>query len=155
MTAPRYHDIAARDIPEVVDGDGTSVRIVCGTFGGKTGPVEGVAADPRYLDVRVPAGRRKIFPIEAPRNVFTYVFEGDGRFGDGTTEVIGNRSLVLFDSGDEVTVDAGDAGIRFLLVSGQPIAEPVAWYGPIVMNTKAELQEAMAELRDGRFIKHR
>lgn len=154
MTAPRYQDIPGRDIPALEDDDGTRVRIVCGTFSGKTGPVEGVAADPRYLDVSVPAGRRKTFPVEPSRHAFAYVFAGGGRFGPGAAAMIGDRSLVLFDSGDEVTVLAGDAGIRFLLVSGQPIAEPVAWYGPIVMNTKAELQQAIAELRDGTFIKH-
>jgi quercetin 2,3-dioxygenase len=170
MTDPRYQDILAKDIPEVVDDDGTSVRVICGEFWGKTGPVEGVAADPRYLDVWVPPRQRKTFPVESSRHAFAYVFEGSGTFRDasapqavrtewvgdasGTPELAGNRSLVLFDSGDEVTVQAGDAGIRFLLVSGRPIEEPVAWQGPIVMNTEAELQRAYAELRDGTFIKH-
>jgi hypothetical protein len=173
MTTPRYQDIQAAAIPEAVDDDGTKVRVICGDFWGKRGPVEGVAADPRYLDVTVPAGRRKTLPVENTRHAFAYVFEGSGTFADasrpfgvlteketaagGTVvrETTGNRSLVLFDSGDEVTVQAGDAGIRFLLVSGQPIKEPVAWYGPIVMNTKAELQQAVAELNGGTFIKHR
>jgi len=172
MTAPRYQDVASRDIPEVIDDDGTRVRVVCGTFWGKTGPVDGVAADPRYLDVWVPPGRRKTLPVETSRHAFAYVFEGTGTFRDaseplgvlteegGPDEVLvreeaGNRSLVLFDRGDEVTVQAGDEGIRFLLVSGKPIAEPVAWYGPIVMNTQDELRAAWAELRDGTFIKHR
>ncbi len=170
MTAPRYQDVLARDIPEVVDDDGTAVRVVCGSFWGKSGPVDGVAADPRYLDVWVPAGRRKTLPVEASRNAFAYVFEGAGTFRDASqplavrTERVGpvagvapaetgNRSLVLFDSGDEVTVQAGDQGIRFLLVSGQPIEEPVAWYGPIVMNTEAQLRQAYEELRQGTFIK--
>jgi redox-sensitive bicupin YhaK (pirin superfamily) len=172
MTAPRYQDVASRDIPEIIDDDGTRVRVVCGTFWGKTGPVDGVAADPRYLDVWVPPGRRKTLPVETSRHAFAYVFEGTGTFRDaseplgvlteqgGPDEVLvreeaGNRSLVLFDRGDEVTVQAGDEGIRFLLVSGKPIAEPVAWYGPIVMNTQDELRAAWAELRDGTFIKHR
>src|SRR5690348_10026389 len=170
MTAPRYQDVPGRDVPEVVDDDGTRVRVVCGSFWGKTGPIDGVAADPRYLDIFVPPGRRKRLAVETSRHAFAYVFEGSGTFRDASepravqTDVvgenvtrpdfIGNRSLVLFDNGDEVTVQAGDQGIRFLLVSGKPIEEPVAWYGPIVMNTKAELQQAVSELRDGTFIKH-
>jgi redox-sensitive bicupin YhaK (pirin superfamily) len=187
MTPPRYQDVSGRDIPDVTDDDGTTVRVICGTFWGKTGPVEGVAADPRYLDVSVPPGRKKRLPVETTRHAFAYVFAGSGTFrdasapgsvqteavaADGRTlpdaeiiqppppvtrgdEQVGNRSLVLFDSGDEVTVQAGDDGIRFLLVSGKPIEEPVAWYGPIVMNTREELRRAFNELRDGTFIKHR
>ncbi|WP_421724148.1 pirin family protein [Bauldia sp.] len=172
MTAPRYQDIPAVEIPEVIDDDGTCVRVVCGDFWGKVGPVEGVAADPRYLDIWVPPGVRKRLPVELERHAFAYVFQGSGTFRDASEpfgiltergtpdnevlirEQTGNRSLVLFDSGDEVTVQAGDEGIRFLLISGKPIKEPVAWYGPIVMNTQAELQQAARELRDGTFIKH-
>ena len=171
MTGPRYQDVSARDIPEVIDDDGTRVRVVCGSFWGKKGPVDGVAADPRYLDVFVPPGTRKGLAVETSRNGFAYVFEGTGAFRDAseprhvrtdrggeagatdTTDAIGNRSLVVFDRGDEVVVQAGEAGIRFLLVSGQPIEEPVAWHGPIVMNTTDELQQAYAELRAGTFIK--
>jgi quercetin 2,3-dioxygenase len=171
MSAARYQDIPAIEIPEVTDDDGTRVRVVCGDFWGKRGPVDGVAADPRYLDVWVPPGRRKTLPVETERHAFAYVFEGDGTFSQASQplgvltekageddetlvrERTGNRSLVLFDSGSEVTVQAGENGIRFLLVSGKPIEEPVAWYGPIVMNTQAELQQAVAELRNGTFIK--
>jgi redox-sensitive bicupin YhaK (pirin superfamily) len=170
MTAPRYQDVNARDIPEVVDDDGTSVRVICGSFWGKSGPVEGVAADPRYLDVFVPAGKRKRLPIETSNHAFAYIFAGSGRFRDASdpravkTELVGeggaleasdieNRSLVLFGSGDEVVVQAGDEGLRFLLVSGRPIGEPVAWHGPIVMNTRQQLQEAYDELQRGTFIK--
>ena len=170
MTAPRYQDIAANDIPDVVDDDGTRVRVIVGDFRGKKGPVEGVAADPQYIDVSVPPGRRKRLAVETSRHAFAYVFAGSGTFRDASqpkgvlTEAVdgtdavtrdrtGNRSLVLFDSGDEVVVQAGDEGIRFLLVSGKPIEEPVAWYGPIVMNTKTELQQALTELRNGTFIK--
>jgi redox-sensitive bicupin YhaK (pirin superfamily) len=171
MTTPRYQDVTAPDIPEIVEDDGTVVRIVCGKFWGKSGPVDGIAADPQYLDVWVPAGRRKILPVETTRHAFAYVFEGAGTFRDASqprsvrTEIagsdastllpIGNRSLVLFDSGDEVVVQAGDEGMRFLLVSGQPLEEPVAWHGPIVMNTEEELRQAFSELRDGTFIKDR
>ncbi len=173
MTAPRYQDVLARDIPEVTDDDGTSVRVICGSFWGTKGPVDGVAADPRYLDVSVPPARERRLKVETARNAFAYVFAGSGRFRDasppravrtdhvetietssdqGASEDIGNRSLVVFDRGDEVVVRAGDDGVRFLLVSGQPIEEPVAWRGPIVMNTQAELMEAYRELRDGTFI---
>ncbi len=172
MTAPRYQDIGSADIPEIIDDDGTRVRIICGDFWGKSGPVDGIAADPRYLDIWVPPGGRKTFPVEVSRHAFAYVFDGSGSFRDASepqavrtegiggtggtpTEELGNRSLILFDRGDEVTVQAGDDGIRFLLVSGKPIAEPVAWYGPIVMSTEDELRQAYAELRDGSFIKQR
>ena len=172
MTAPRYQDVPSKEIPEVIDDDGTRVRVICGEFWGKRGPVDGVAADPRYLDIFVAPGRRKTLPVETGRHAFAYVFEGSGTFrdasqpfgvltekegGDGeilVRENVGNRSLVVFGSGDDVTVQAGDEGIRFLLVSGKPIEEPVAWYGPIVMNTNAELQQAVNELRSGTFIKH-
>ncbi|MQA31558.1 MAG: pirin family protein [Luteitalea sp.] len=172
MTRPRYQDVSGADIPDVVDDDGTRVRVICGEFWGKIGPIEGVAADPRYVDVSVPPGRRKRLPVDRSRHAFAYVFAGSGAFRDaspprsvlteqtdGTDAVrydrTGNRSLVLFDPGDEVVVQAGDEGIRFLLVSGKPIEEPVAWYGPIVMNTNEELQQAMADLRSGTFIKDR
>jgi quercetin 2,3-dioxygenase len=172
MTAPRYQDIPSTAIPEITDDDGTRVRVICGEFWGKKGPVEGVAADPGYLDVFVPAGRRKRLAIETTRNAFAYVFAGAGSFRDASdpravlTDRVaqpdappvydaGNHSLVLFDRGDDVVVQAGPDGIRFLLVSGKPIEEPVAWYGPIVMNTQQQLREAMTELQDGTFIKHR
>jgi hypothetical protein len=172
MTKPRYQDVPARDVPEVVEDDGTTIRLLCGHFGGKTGPVEGIATDPRYLDVAVPAGRRTRLAVDVAQFAFAYVFEGSGSFGDASeprgveTEQVGsavspsgvsddasNRTLVLFDRGDEVVVQAGEQGIRFLLVSGQPIEEPIAWYGPIVMNTEEELLQAQRELRDGTFIK--
>ena len=170
MTAPRYQEVHSTDIPEVTDDDGTHVRIVCGSFWGKKGPVEGVAADPIYLDVSVAPGRRKTLPVETSRHVFAYVFGGSGKFCNSSgplavpTEGIkwldtnppieaDNRALVLFDNGDEVTVQAGDDGIRFLLVSGQPLQEPVAWYGPIVMNTQEQLRQAFTELQEGTFLK--
>jgi redox-sensitive bicupin YhaK (pirin superfamily) len=175
MTKPRYQDIGAKDIPEVTDDDGTRVRVVVGDFWGKKGPVEGVAAEPRYLDVWVPPGKKKSLKVERGAHAFAYVFEGDGKFRDASapraieTEQVGpivtagevkraaedfaqDRNLVLFGSGDEITVQAGEQGIRFLLVSGKPIEEPVAWYGPIVMNTEQELRRALSDLRDGTFI---
>lgn len=170
MTDPRYQDISSGNIPVVVDDDGTCARVISGHFWGQTGPVECVAADVQYLDVAVPAGIRKRFSVETTRHAFAYIFEGSGVFSDASTprEVhteqvddtqtsseasIGNRSLVLFDRGDEVIVQAGEDGIRFLLVSGTPLEEPVAWRGPIVMNTNDELTQAYRELRDGTFIR--
>jgi redox-sensitive bicupin YhaK (pirin superfamily) len=170
MTTPRYQDIAARDVPEVVEDDGTRVRVVCGSFWGRRGPVEGVAADPSYVDITVPPGKRRTFEVDTRRNAFAYVFQGSGRFRDASEprgvltdtpgpvesvvrEPAGDRSLVLFDAGDEIVVQAGEHGMRFLLVSGKPIQEPVAWYGPIVMNTREELRQAVEDLERGTFIR--
>jgi redox-sensitive bicupin YhaK (pirin superfamily) len=170
MTQPRYQDIKGADVPVVTDDDGTSVKILCGDFWGKKGPVDGIAADPRYLDVSVPPNTRRTLKVEVERHAFAYVFAGSGDFRSASKpfgvltekevngqeihirEQTGNRSLVLFDSGDEITVQAGPEGVRFLLVSGKPIKEPVAWYGPIVMNTQAEIQQALNDLRTGAFI---
>ena len=170
MTAPRYQDIKAADIPETTDDDGTHARIITGEFWGRRGVVEGVAADPIYVDISVPPRLEKRIPVDRARHAFAYVFAGSGQFRhasdpravlteatDGSDRVeysaAGNRSLVVFDRGDEIAVRAGDEGIRFLLVSGKPIEEPVAWYGPIVMNTEAELHAAFRELREGTFIR--
>jgi len=190
MTAPRYQDIKAGDVAVASEDDGTVARVICGTLWGVSGPVDGIAADPHYIDVSVPPGRKKTIPVEVSRHAFAYVFAGSGTFSgasdpqaaptdfvtegaeladaddlrrraaaggtvrSGGTRVADNRSLVLFDRGDEVTVQAGDDGIRFLLVSGRPLQEPVAWHGPIVMNTRAELERAFAELNDGTFLQH-
>ena len=171
MTAPRYQEVKAADIPEITDDDGTHVRVVCGTFWGKTGPVDGIAADPMYLDVSIAPGRRKSLPVETTRHAFAYVFARSRQVLQRIRALGGadrsrsawldttppaeadNRSLVLFDRGDEVTVQAGEDGIRFLLVSGQPLEEPVAWYGPIVMNTQEQLRQAFRELEQGTFLK--
>jgi len=170
MTAPRYQEVKAAEVPLVQDDDGTAVRIVCGSFWGKKGPVEGIAADPTYLDVSVPPRLRRTLPVETTRHAFAYVFFGDGKFCNASgplavpTEAVGwadthppteatNRSLVLFDRGDEIEIQAGEDGVRFLLVSGKPLVEPVAWYGPIVMNTQAELRQAFEELERGTFLK--
>jgi len=174
MTSPRYQDVKGGDIPEVIDDDGTRVRVVCGSFWGRRGPVDGIAAEPQYLDISIPPGRQRTLPIETTRHAFAYVFAGEGVFGDASAPravqtdllerpdldllddtrltTVGNRSLVLFDRGDEIRVQAGEQGVRFLLVSCRPIEEPVAWYGPIVMNTKDQLQQAFNELRNGTFI---
>jgi redox-sensitive bicupin YhaK (pirin superfamily) len=170
MTDPRYQEVKSGDIPEVTDDDGTKARIICGNLWGTSGPVDGIAAEPSYFDISVPPGKRKTLPVATTRHAFAYVFAGSGRFCNASgplavpTEGVGwadtspseeadDRSLVLFDSGDEVTVQAGDKGMRFLLVSGEPLKEPVAWYGPIVMNTQAELRQAFAEFQAGTFLK--
>ncbi len=170
MTPPRYQEVKSNDIPIVTDDDGTSVRLVCGSFWGKKGPVDGIAADPVYLDVSVPPGKRKTLPVETSHSGFAYVFAGSGKFSNASeplavpTESVkwadtappteaDNRSLILFGRGDEVTIQAGEDGVRFLLVSGQPLKEPVAWYGPIVMNTQEELRAAFDELQRGTFLR--
>ena len=171
MTTPRYQDVDAKEIPEIIDDDGSVVRIITGEFWGKQGPVDGIAADPLYLDISIPAGRKKVLKVDTYRNTFAYIFEGAGKFADASTphgvllekEVMGeelnirdfsgNRTLVRFGTGDEIVVKAGPQGMRFLLVAGSPIQEPVAWHGPIVMNTRAELQQAFSDLRNNQFIK--
>lgn len=171
MTAPRYQDVPGVELPERHEDDGTSIRVVIGDYRGVKSPVEGIAADPQYLDIFVPAGRRKTFRVETRRRAFAYVFEGAGRFRDAARpegvllekevagqevnirDLSGNRTLVRFGAGDEVTVTAGPEGVRFLLISGAPIDEPVAWAGPIVMNSQAELEQAFRELRNGTFIR--
>jgi redox-sensitive bicupin YhaK (pirin superfamily) len=171
MTTPRYQDVGSKEIPEILEDDGTRVRVVVGSFWGKTGPVDGIAADPQYLDIYVPPGKRKVFPVDTYRSAFAYIFEGSATFRDASKpfgvlvekevngeeihlrDLSGNRTLVVFDTGDEVVVQAGEHGVRFLLISGAPIREPVAWHGPIVMNTREQLMTAVSELQAGTFIK--
>lgn len=171
MTAPRYQDIQGSDIPSVTDDDGTIVKIIIGKFWGAAGPVDGIAADPLYLDISVPPNTRKVLRVDTYANTFAYVFAGAASFRDASQpegvrvekevvgeefnirDMTGNRTLVRFGTGDEIVVQTGDEGARFLLVSGQPIQEPVAWHGPIVMNTREELMQAVQELNNGTFIK--
>ena len=171
MTSPRYQDVEAKEIPEIFEDDGTRVKVIVGEFWGKTGPVDGIAADPQYLDIYVPPGVKKSFPVDTYRKAFAYVFEGSAAldYASDPTGVLlekevrgeevnirdmsGNRTLVNFDAGDTVTVQAGERGVRFLLISGRPIQEPVAWHGPIVMNTRQELEQAFRELNNGTFIR--
>ncbi|MCP5087661.1 MAG: pirin family protein, partial [Rhodobacteraceae bacterium] len=170
MTNPRYQDVKSGEIPEIIDDDGTKIRVIIGSFWGKTGPVDGIAADPQYLDVTIPPGVKKILPIDAYRKTFAYIFEGSGAFASASDpsgvllekevmgqeanirDMSGNRTLVQFDTGDSISVQASQQGMRFLLVSGRPIKEPVAWHGPVVMNTREELQQAFSDLRNGTFI---
>jgi redox-sensitive bicupin YhaK (pirin superfamily) len=171
MTAPRYQDIQGADIPEIIDDDGTRVRVIVGEFWGKRGPVDGIAANPVYLDVTVPPLKAKRLPVDTYTSAFAYVFQGAGKFEYASApegvrvekefqgeelnirDLSGNRTLIRFDTGDEVFVQAGPEGVRFLLVTGKPIREPVAWHGPIVMNTREELIQAINELNNGTFIK--
>ena len=171
MTAPRYQDIEGKDIPQIIDDDGTSVKVIIGEFWGKSGPVDGIAADPQYLDISVPAGVHKTFKIDTYRHAFAYVFEGAGKFDAASDpkgillekeimgeelnirDLSGDRTLIQFDTGDEVSVRAGPDGVRFLLISGAPLQEPIAWHGPIVMNTKQEIQQAISDLHNDTFIK--
>jgi len=157
MRVPRYRGLTADQIPVVQDPSGASIRVVAGTVDGVTGPVRDVVIQPEYLDVTLPAGRIFTHPTPRGHTVFAYVFEGRATFGtgEGATAPLENRHLVLFDDGDDVVVSAGTEGARFLLVSGQPIGEPIAWYGPIVMNTQEELDVAFRELDEGTFIKDR
>ena len=171
MTDPRYQDVKSGEIPVIGDDDGTAIRVICGSYKGISGPVDGIAAEPGYLDISIPPLKRKRFKVDTHRRAFAYVFEGAGRFADASSprgvlsekefegeeillrDMSGNRTMVLFGSGDEVVVEAGDEGMRFLLVSGAPIREPIAWHGPIVMNTREELMQAMRDLNTGSFIK--
>lgn len=171
MTAPRYQDIQSSDIPEIIDDDGTRVKIITGNFWGKAGPVDGIAAEPMYIDVSVPPNTRKTLPVDAYSNAFAYVFAGSADFRDASRpmgvriekefqgeelnihDLSGNRTLVRFDTGDEISLRSGPEGVRFLLISGRPLQEPVAWHGPIVMNTRAELHQAIQDLNNGTFIR--
>jgi len=171
MTTPRYQDVNSSEIPEIFEDDGTRVKVIVGSFWGKTGPVDGIAADPQYLDIYVPPGVKKTFPVDTYRKTFAYIFDGSVVFDSASIpkgvllekeirgeelnirDMSGNRTLVSFDTGDFVSVQAGENGIRFLLISGKPIQEPVAWHGPVVMNTREELIQAFDELKNGTFIK--
>ncbi len=171
MSAPRYQDIQGKDLPEVIDDDGTRVKIIIGEFWGKTSPVDGIAADPQYLDITIPAGVKKILPVDTYRQAFAYVFDGAAVFDDASNprgvlvekelagrevnirDLSGNRTLVQFGTGNEVCVQAGPDGVRFLLISGAPIQEPIAWHGPIVMNTQDQIRQALHDLRNDQFIK--
>lgn len=171
MTTPRYQDIEGKEIPQIIDDDGTRVKVIVGSFWGQTSPIDGIAADPQYLDIFVPAGVKKTFKLAHHRRSFAYVFDGDAAFVDGSApmgilvekeiggeevnirDMSGNRTLVRFGAAENITVQAGEQGVRFLLISGQPLQEPVAWHGPIVMNTRDQIMQAVKDLRNGTFIK--
>lgn len=180
MMKPRYQEVKWDQIPEVALPDGVKVRVICGMVDGTKGPVEDIVTEPEYVDVTVPAKTSYSHPTVAGHTVIAYVIYGDGQFSqdDDANPVgsqkagafqfdagdrlysnlqppryLGNHSLVVFSDGDEVQVTAGETGLRFLLFSGKPIKEPVAWNGPIVMNTNEELRKAYEELQNGTFIK--
>jgi redox-sensitive bicupin YhaK (pirin superfamily) len=172
MMDPRYRDVKSRQIPEVSLKNGVKVKIICGALNGVEGPVQDIVTDPEYLDVAVPAGATFNHRVKRGQNVFAYVIEGQGYFDQNRDayahEVIGNNyfdtkrnclcgdgTIVLYAEGDEISVTPDKHGVRFLLVSGRPIGEPVAWYGPIVMNTQEELKIAFEEYQNGTFIKHK
>lgn len=154
MMHPRYRDITAAQIPVATLPGGIEVKVICGRIGEVRGPVRDVVIEPEYLDVRLPPGATFSHPTPPGHTVFAYVHAGAGRFDEESAERHGNRSLVLFEHGDKVSIAAGEEGLRFLLVAGKPLGEPIAWGGPIVMNTRAELQLAFEELKRGTFIKH-
>ncbi len=170
MTSPRYQEVKSSQIPEVSLENGVLIRVICGDLGKVHGPAENVAIQPQYLDISIPAGVEYIHPTERGHTVFAYVFEGDGMFChesdpyayevEGSnyfdterSPLLGNHSLVVFEDGDQVQITGGANGVRLLLISGKPLHEPVAWYGPIVMNTDEELRTAFLELQNGTFIK--
>jgi len=155
MTKPRYQDIRAAQIPQIRKADGTTIRVITGTVDGVVGPVTDIAADPIYLDVSTPARTSFNHPIEQGHTAFAYVFEGTARFGspgraDGAPIV--PPSLVVLGDGDTVQVTTNESPVRFLLVSGKPLHEPIARHGPFVMNTQEEIRRTLEELREGTFI---
>jgi redox-sensitive bicupin YhaK (pirin superfamily) len=155
MMEPRYRDIKAGQVPEVVLENGVKIKIICGKVGDCDGPVQEIVTDPEYLDVWMPAQAGFSHPTPRGYTVFAYVIEGQGYFEEGNAKTVGNGSVCLYEDGDQVTVTSAESPVRFLLISGKPIGEPVAWYGPIVMNTQEELQQAFEEYRNGTFIKSR
>lgn len=154
MMHPRYQDVKESEIPEVVTESGAKVRIICGKMDGTCGPVTKIVTDPEYMDVTVPAGKEFTHSVKNGHTVFAFVFEGNGYFDEGKERLIESNHLVLFEDGEQIVAKAEGEQLRFLLVSGMPIGEPIAWYGPIVMNNKKELDEAFSEYREGTFIKH-
>jgi len=155
MTEPRYQEIASDLIPEINREDGVKMRVIAGTVDGVRGPVTEIAADPAYLDVSIPPNGSFYQPVERGHSVFAYVFEGEGTFGitdDGDGETVSHPKLVVFDDGDSVKVRATKQPLRFLLVSGKPLYEPIVRYGPFVMNTREEIEQALRDLRNGTFV---
>ncbi len=154
MMGPRYRDITARDPPVVKLAGGVSVKVIAGEAGGARGPVRDIVVEPQYLDVALPAEGMFSHPVPKGHTAFAYVVEGAGIFSTGDREAVGPEHVLLFGDGDGVSVRAPGAPLRFLLVSGKPLGEPVAWGGPIVMNTQEELELAFEEYENGTFLKH-
>lgn len=154
MMEPRYRDVLASRIPVVKLADGVRIKVICGEVDGISGPVRDIVTDPEYLDIFLPAGRVYEHSTEPGRTVFAYVIEGMGSFDFRCKQIVDNRTLVRFDDGDRMIACTKGSHMRFLLCSGRPIGEPVAWRGPIVMNTEEELELAFEEYAAGTFIKH-
>jgi quercetin 2,3-dioxygenase len=155
MIDPRYRDVKREHIPAVNLKNGVEIRVICGEVAEMKGPVKDIVIDPQYLDVSVPRDSEFIHAVKRGHTAFAYIFEGSGRFDDQKATSVARENLILFSDGDQVAVRTGEAPVRFLLISGKPIGEPVAWRGPIVMNTQEELKVAFDEYRNGTFIKHR
>jgi redox-sensitive bicupin YhaK (pirin superfamily) len=170
MMSPRYQEAKPAQIPVVTVANGVSIRVICGEVAGQRGPIQNVIIEPEYIDVTIPAGTAYTHPTVPGHTVFAYVIEGQGCFCDENDPyayeaegsnyfdtqreaMLGNGTLIVFSDGDQIQIATREAGIRFLLMSGRPIREPVAWYGPIVMNTSEELRTAFEELQNGSFIK--
>jgi redox-sensitive bicupin YhaK (pirin superfamily) len=157
MTAPRYQDVTADQIPEVAREDGVKIKVIAGKVDGVKGAVSEIYADPAYLDVSIPANGSFSHPVEKGHTAFAYVFEGRGVFGpgDGAPEnSVSQQGLVIFGDGDYIQAGAAKEPVRFLLVSGKPLNEPIARYGPFVMNTQEEIQQALEDLRNGTFVRN-
>ena len=172
MMDPRYRDITSERTPTVTLDYGVTIRVICGTVGDVRGPVDDIVTDPEYLDITIPPGVNYQHPVKPGHTVFAYIIVGSGYFEpdrDPYAFEIESKNyfdfkrdclqrpenLVLYEDGDELSISTDKEGVRFLLVSGKPIGEPVAWYGPIVMNTREELRTAFKEFQDGTFLKHR
>lgn len=171
MMSPRYQDVCSDQIPEVMVDGGVEIRVICGAVNGVKGPVQGIVIDPQYLDITVPPVTSFRYPVTRGHTVFAYVIAGKGYFDQGRDCyqyelegvnyfdlerdcAMGPQHLIIYDDGDELVISTEDEPVRSLLVSGRPIGEPVAWYGPIVMNTQEELREAFDEYQHGTFLKH-
>jgi redox-sensitive bicupin YhaK (pirin superfamily) len=155
MSEPRYQEIPSGRIPEIEREDGVKMRVIAGAVDGVGGPVTEIAAAPTYLDVSIPPNGSFYQPVERGHSAFAYVFEGEGTFGitdEGDGRTVSHPKLVVFDDGDYVKVRATKESVRFLLVSGKPLYEPIARYGPFVMNTREEIQQALRDLRNGTFV---
>jgi redox-sensitive bicupin YhaK (pirin superfamily) len=153
MMDPRYRDIPADTIPAVTDSNGVVVKVVAGSYGGVSGPMEDLVQAPSYFDIAIPAGEAFTCDFPEGHTVFAYVLSGKGSFAPGDDNEFGAEHLVHYGEGDQVSIGGGDTGVRFLLIAGKPLDEPVAWGGPIVMNTEEELHAAFREFREGTFIK--
>jgi redox-sensitive bicupin YhaK (pirin superfamily) len=150
MSQPRYQEIPSAQIPDYVSGNGVRIRVIAGAANGIRGPVTEIAADPTYLDIAIPAGESFSQPVQRGHSAFAYIFEGEGAFGPA--QGLGSPKLVVFGDGDHVEARAAAQSVRFLLVSGKPLGEPIARYGPFVMNTAEEIQQALRDLRNGTFV---